>query len=164
MAVPEDTHDIPLILMHRPGDKPVARIRREFVQKLVSHINRKKWWHVPPLDPRAYQKRGRFLASSFGEAEFYGRPLDEPQRVKIANPLIGDEETICLSLFGQVISVPEPEERNFVKERLALDARMKRAALGEGYDSIVLLHPTTFAAFKKGGKIPRSIELNVLTH
>ena len=140
----------------------MARIRKQFVQKLVSHINRKNWWHVPPLDPDAYQKRGKFLASSFGEAEFYGRPLDEPQRVRIANPLMGDEETICLSLFGKVMSVPEPEERNFVRKRLALDARMKRTALGEGYDSIVLFHPRTFAVFKKTGKIPRSIELNVL--
>ena len=140
----------------------MARIKKEFVQKLVSHINRKDWWHVPPLDATAYRKRGKFLASSFGEAEFYGRPLDEPQRVTIANPLIGDEQTICLSLFGKVISVPEPEERKFVKERLALDARMKRAALGRGYDSIVLLHPRTFAVFKKAGNIPRSIELNVL--
>jgi len=128
----------------------------------VSHINKKDWWHVPPLDRHAYQKRGKFLAASFGEAEFYGRPLDKPQRVRIANPLVGDEETICRSLFGKVMSVPEPEERNFVKERLALDARMKRAALDEGYDSIVLLHQATFAAFKKAGKIPRSIELNLL--
>jgi len=140
----------------------VARIKKEFVQKLVSHINGKNWWHVPPLDATAYRRRGKFLASSFGEAEFYGRPLDEPQRVTIANPLIGDEQTICLSLFGKVISVPEPEERKFVKERLALDSRMKRAALERGYDSIVLLHPRTFAVFKRTGNIPRSVELNVL--
>jgi hypothetical protein len=137
-------------------------MRKEFIQKLVSHINKKDWWHVPPLDTHAYQKRGKFLASSFSEAEFYGRPLDEPQRVKIANPLIGDEQTIWRSLFGKVMSVPEPEDRTYLKERLALDARMKRAALDAGYDSIVLLHSRTFAAFKKHGKIPRSIELNVL--
>ncbi len=140
----------------------MPRIKKEFLGKLVSHINRKDWWHVPPLDPTAYRKRGKFLASSFGEAEFYGRPLDEPQRVKIANPLLGDEQSIWRVLFGKVIPVPEPEERNFLKERLALDARMKRAALSHGYDSIVILHPTTFATFKKTGKIPRSIELNLL--
>ena len=141
----------------------MARIKKEFVQKLVSHINRKDWWHVPPLDPAAYQKRGKFLASSFGDAEFYGRPLDEPQRVRIANPLVGDEETVWRCLFGKVISVPEPEEPEFVKERLAIDARMKRAAVAKEYDSIVIMHPTTFAAFKKTGKIPVSIELNVLS-
>jgi hypothetical protein len=132
------------------------------LRKLIAHINRKDWWHVPPLDPNAYRKRGKFLASSFEEAEFYGRPLDEPQRVKITNPIIGDEETVWRALFGKVISSPEPGERNFLKERLALDARMKRAALGEGYDSIAIMHPTTFTVFKKTGKIPRSIELNVL--
>lgn len=141
---------------------PVPRIKKEYLGKLVSHINRKNWWHVPPLDPKAYRKRGKFLASSFSEAEFYGRPLDEPQRVKIANPLLGDEKSVWRVLFGRVISVPEPEDRNFLKERLGLDARMKRAALDQGYDSIVILHPKTFATFKKTGKIPRSIELNVL--
>lgn len=140
----------------------MPRIKKEFLGKLVAHINRKDWWHVPPLDSNAYRKRGKFLASSFAEAELYGRPLDTPQRVTIANPLVGDEPTVCRALFGKVMSVPEPEDRSFLKERLALDARMKRAALDEGYDSIVLLHPTTFAVFKKTGKIPRSIELNVL--
>jgi hypothetical protein len=51
-------------------------LRDTHLQKLVRHINRKAWWHVPPRDPRAYEKRGKFLASSFREAEFYGRPHD----------------------------------------------------------------------------------------
>jgi hypothetical protein len=29
-----------------------------YVDKLIRHINRKDWWHVPPADSRAYQKRG----------------------------------------------------------------------------------------------------------
>src|ERR1051326_2557287 len=41
---------------------------------LISYINRKDWWHVPPEDPTAYQKRGMFLSSTFRQAEFYGRP------------------------------------------------------------------------------------------
>lgn len=52
--------------------------------KLIAHINRKSWWHVPPRDPRAYERRGKFYASSFREAEFYGRPLDDPERVSRA--------------------------------------------------------------------------------
>jgi hypothetical protein len=144
--------------------KTAPRIKKDSLRKLVSHINRKDWWHVPPLDRDAYRKRGKFLASSFGEAELYGRPLDTPQRVTVANPLVGDEPTVCRALFGKVVSVPEPEEHSFLKKRLALDARMKRAASKQGYDSIVIMHPTTFAAFKKAGKIPRSIELNVLDH
>jgi hypothetical protein len=51
------------------------------LQKLIKHINRKDWWHVRPADPRAYEKRGKFFTSSFGEAEFYGRPDDVPERV-----------------------------------------------------------------------------------
>jgi hypothetical protein len=51
------------------------------LQKLIKHINRKDWWHVRPADPRAYEKRGKFFTSSFGEAEFYGRTDDVPERV-----------------------------------------------------------------------------------
>src|SRR5258708_40252368 len=72
-----------------------------FFEKLVAHVNRKKWWHVPPRNPKAYSKRGQFLASSFREAEFWGRPLDEPLRVTVANPLISDEERIESELLGR---------------------------------------------------------------
>ena len=57
--------------------------------KLLARINRKDWWHVPPADPKAYQKRGKFLASTFREAEFWGRPLDIPVRVRVINLIIG---------------------------------------------------------------------------
>jgi hypothetical protein len=40
--------------------------------KIVALVNRKAWWHVPPQDPMAYGKRGKFFASSFSEVEFYG--------------------------------------------------------------------------------------------
>ncbi len=73
----------------------MLHIKKEFLANLISHINRKDWWHVPPLDAKAYQKPGKFLASSFAEAELYGRPLDLPQKVTITNPLIGDEPTVC---------------------------------------------------------------------
>src|SRR5690242_5715983 len=63
-------------------------------ERLIAFVNRKNWWHVPPVDPDAYRKRGKFLASTFEEAEFYGRPLDEPQRVVVTKPLIGDEQRI----------------------------------------------------------------------
>lgn len=42
-----------------------------FHEKLIAHVNRKDWWHVPPRDPSAYSKRGKFFASSFREAEFW---------------------------------------------------------------------------------------------
>jgi hypothetical protein len=127
-------------------------------EKLISHVNRKDWWHVPPQDPAAYTKRGKFLASSFREAEFWGRPLDEPQRVAITRPLVGDEESIEKELFGRRVS----REDIAVKERWTLDAKMRRAALAKGFDSIVLMAPKAFALFKARGKLPRSIELNIL--
>ena len=129
-----------------------------FFQKLIKHVNRKDWWHVPPQDPAAYIKRGKFLASSFSEAEFWGRPLDEPQRVAITRPLVGDEESIEKELFGRRVS----REDIAVKERWALDAKMRRAALAKGFDSIVLMAPKAFAQFRASGKLPRSIELNIL--
>src|SRR5580704_11326707 len=100
-------------------------------KKLIAHVNRKDWWHVPPRDPSAYSKRGKFLASSFREAEFWGRPLDEPQRVTVAQPLVGDEGAIERKLFGRRVS----SETISVKERWALDAKIKIAAQAKGYDS-----------------------------
>lgn len=128
-----------------------------FVESLIAHVNRKSWWHVPPRDPSAYGKRGKFLASSFREAEFWGRPLDEPQTVRITKPLIGDQETIEKQLFGRRVS----SEDIAIDERWKLDAKIKRAALRKGYDSIVLLAPRAFTEFQSTGKLPRSMELNV---
>jgi hypothetical protein len=128
-------------------------------ERLTAHVNRKKWWHVPPVDPNAYQKRGKFLASTYEESEFWGRPLDDAERVTIAKPLVGDEKTIERRLFGQ--TVPR-KGIHPIKERFALDAKMKRAALAKGYDSIVLMSPKAFCEFRSSGKLPRSIELNIL--
>src|ERR1700734_485348 len=127
-------------------------------ESLVAHVNRKMWWHVPPRDPNAYAKRGKFLASSFREAEFWGRPLDDPQRVAITKPLIGDEETIERILFGRRMS----NEDIAMEKRWSLDKKMKRAALARGYDSILLLSPKAFAAVRATGELPRRMELNVL--
>jgi hypothetical protein len=130
--------------------------------KLVAHINRKRWWHVPPQDPEAYRKRGKFCASSFHEAEFWGRPLDEPQRVAVSNPLVGDGDAIETELFGHPIPGPDPNFRRVLEWRWRVDARMRKAALARGYDSIVLITPAAFVAYTDAGKIPRSVELNVL--
>lgn len=132
-------------------------MRREFYQKTVAHVNRKNWWHVPPCDPAAYQKRGKFLASSFKEAEYWGRPLDEPQRVSIARPPIGDEETIEKALFGHRLS----NEDMSIKQRWQLDAKIKKAARAKGYDSVLLMTPKAFSGLKEEGKMPRCLELNV---
>ena len=136
-------------------------MNRVFYDKLVAHVNRKQWWHSPPVDPKAYEKRGMFLSSSFAECEFYGRPLDEPKRVAIAKPLVGDEKTIERQLFGHLVTNFEEEPRS-IAEIQALDAKRKRLALKKGYDSIILMSPKCFTEWKATGKIPRSIELNVL--
>jgi hypothetical protein len=67
-------------------------------------VNRKNWWHVPPANPNAYRERGKFLASSFREAEFWGRPLDDPQKVTVTRPLVGDDMAIEGELFGERLS------------------------------------------------------------
>jgi len=134
----------------------VMKLPASLVKKVVEHVNRKSWWHVPPQDPDAYRKRGKFLASSFVEAEFWGRPLDEPQRAEISRPLIGDEATIEKILLGRRIST----EQISMQRRWALDARLKRKAVSRGYDSIVIMSPRAFAGFKSTGKLPRSLELN----
>jgi len=138
--------------------RSTLKLRSDLYNRVVSHINRKAWWHVPPIDPEGYKKRGKFLSSSFARAEFWGRPLDEPQRAKVIKPLVGDESTIERKLFGRRVS----NENITIEQRFNLDARMRKKALAKGYDSILLLAPTTFARLKDTGEIPRSLELNIL--
>jgi hypothetical protein len=135
----------------------MATAKQEFLKRLTAHINRKHWWHSPPQDRAAYSKRGKFYASTFKEAEFWGRPLDVPERVRVTRPLVGDEPTIMGRLH---LPMFDHDERT-VEERYALDAKMRKAALKLGYDSIVLMTQRAFRRFKETGNIPRSIELNV---
>jgi hypothetical protein len=128
-------------------------------ERLIAFVNRKAWWHVPPRDPDAYEKRGKFLASSYLEAEFWGRPLNDAQKVTVASPLIGDEATIERTLFGKRVS----HENMGMDRRWRLDARMKRAALAKGYDSILLMSAQGFRRFRSTSVVPRSLELNILT-
>ena len=135
------------------------------IELAASLINKRKWWHVPPFDPNAYAKRGKFYSSTFREAEFYGRPNDVPDRVRVRRPVIGDEVTIETTLFGEYLSGSLPNGSRAgkaIEARLALDGKMKRTALRMGYDSIVLMTPDGFAKFRETGRLPRSIELNVL--
>lgn len=96
----------------------------------------------------ASEKRGKFLASTYKEAEFWGRPLHQPEKVWVEKPLIGDQETIEKTIFGKRVSDEGVEMEN----RFALDAKIKKAALAKGYDSIVLMAPKAFAEFKKNGR------------
>lgn len=126
------------LMAKKVGLEAAEKSRSIFYEKLIAHVNRKDWWHVPPRDPSAYSKRGKFLGSSFKEAEFWGRPLDQPEEVLIARPLVGDEDRIEIVLFGKRISAEDIS----IEKRWAIDAKMKRAALAMGFDSIVLLTPS----------------------
>jgi len=61
-------------------------------------------------------------------------------------------------LFGRRVSADDMS----MEERWALDAQMRQAALAKGFDSIVLMTQKAFSEFKASGKIPRSLELNIL--
>ncbi len=129
---------------------------------LVARINRKDWWHVRPNDPSAYVKRGKFYSSTFQESLFWGRPLDAPERIKVWNPLIGDEREVWRVLFGKQMRCPGLSSQRLLTWRWRVDAQMRMAALKKGYDAIAILSPPAFKKFKTG-QLPYSIELNVLS-
>lgn len=129
---------------------------------LIEKINRKGWWHVPPADPHAYAKRGKFYSSTFRESLFWGRPLNTPERVEIRNPVIGDEPEVWRILFGKEMKGPGLDLPSLLKWRWSLDARMKRTALKKGYDAIAIMSTPAFKKFN-AGRLPCGIELNVLS-
>jgi hypothetical protein len=125
-------------------------------ERIVRHVNRKQRWHVTPADPNAYKERGKFLTSSYAKAAFYGRPLDEPQKMSIARPLVGDENTIA-----SILGIPTQYDGMTLEQVAVHDAKWRNAALRKAYDSILLMAPRCFAMFKETGKLPRSLELNM---
>lgn len=147
--------------------KRLPQMKKAHRQALIDRINRKDWWHVPPVDPHAYEKRGKFYASTFREAEFWGRPLDTPERVQVENPLIGDEAHVEKVLFGKILKHPDlnldktPHPR-VVTWRFGMDAKMRKLALARGYDAIVILSRPGFKKLRTQGRLPISIELNIL--
>lgn len=132
---------------------------------LIQKINNSAWWHVPPQNPTAYKKRGKFLASTYKQAEFYGRPNDESNEVRVRNPVYGfSEEEILIKLFGRsmVISLLKSvtDDENFYEARIALDAKIYQKARQLDYDAVVLMTPSGKMALQKRKK-PNSIELNL---
>ncbi len=133
---------------------------------LIEKINKADWWHVPPSDKFAYQKRGKFLASTYHQAEFYGRPNLYPEKVKIENPVFGFSEfEILKTLFGQTAEAKSlkdsEDDYNFYEKRIALDAEMFQKATSLGYDAIVLICKSAKKSLMQNKK-PNSIELNLL--
>ena len=119
-------------------------------EKLIARIIRKDWLHIPPSDPQASQLCGMFLASTFREAEFWGRFLDTPIRVNIGNPLIGDEDAIQTELYVIPPQYPGDDSSRLLEWRWRLDAKLNEAALTKEYDAIVLLSSNGYA--KPAGK------------
>ena len=126
--------------------------------KLIAQVNKKDWWHVPPAEGNAaYQKRGQFFSPDYKTAEFYGRPLDDAQKVQIQKPLVGDEQTIAKEL-----GIP-PQKEGMTREQIAAhDEKWAKAAKQKGYDSIALMSPQGWADYQKTGKVPKDVELNTL--
>ena len=95
---------------------------------LIQIINAGEWWHVTPRDSDAYKKRGKFLASTYLQAEFYGRPKLEPERVEIKNPIFGfSENEISKQLFKStelnLLEDTENAKKDFYQKRIVLDAK-----------------------------------------
>ncbi len=136
---------------------------------LINKINKSFWWHTSPGDPNAYKKRGKFLASTYSQAEFYGRPNMEPEKVHISNPLFGfSEKEILEQLFPgmseELLKDAEGNDdydKNWYNKRIALDGKMYRQAKKMGYDTIALLAPKGKKYLERNRK-PRSIELNLI--
>ena len=103
-----------------------------------------------------------FLASSYREAEFYGRPLDHALRAVVLNPLIGDERTIEAELLMQPSVYPGDDHPELLEWRWALDKELRTQAMAKGYDAIALLSTSSYTRFTTEDKLPRSIELNLL--
>lgn len=147
--------------------KKEVKTAEEIKEILVDKINRSEWWHVLPRDPEAYNKRGKFLASTYRQAEFYGRPCDIPERVFISKPVYGfSEKELLDQLFpgknnSYFLDKFEEHRANWYQERIELDAKMYRMAKYLGYDAIVLVGRTGREELERNRK-PYSIELNLL--
>ncbi|MEK7398759.1 MAG: hypothetical protein AAB116_17640 [Candidatus Poribacteria bacterium] len=124
--------------------------------KIISHINSHRWWRTTLPDEKIIKARGLFYASSYKEAEFYGRPIDTPFKVNVKKPLFGDEAYIMRALSLQL-----PTQDIGIKERFALDAKMMRLATAKDYDSIALVTTKAYEMYLNTGVIPRSIELQI---
>jgi hypothetical protein len=133
---------------------------------LIEKVNKSHWWHVVPSDPKSYEKRGKFFASTYSQASFYGSPKDKPERVFIQNPLCGtSEKEILKKLFPanhkELSKEVADEEGGWYRRRISLDSKILKKAKQNGYDAIVLIGSGGKRGLEKNRK-PNSIELNIL--
>lgn len=132
---------------------------------LINKINQSLWWHVAPKDFTAYKKRGKFFASTYKQTEFYGRPNDIPERIKILNPICGTSEINILKVlfpmdYKKLYVSVLGDHKDWYKRRIKLDSKMYQKAKSMGYDAIVLLGSNASECLMKNRK-PHSIELNL---
>ncbi len=140
-------------------------MKKKYTQILINKINQSLWWHVTPQDPNAYKKRGKFLASTYLQASFYGRPNDIPEKVNISNPVCETSEMKILKiLFPTDYKKLDISHTGYgagcYEERINLDSKMYKKAKSLGYDAIVLLGSNAKKYLMKNRK-PYSIELNI---
>ena len=132
---------------------------------LINKINQSLWWHVAPKDLTAYKKRGKFFASTYKQAEFYGRPNDIPEKVDISNPVYGISEIKILKIlfpieYRDLCFAVERGGKDWYGRRIELDAKMYQKAKSMGYDAILLLGGNGEKYLIKNRK-PHSVELNL---
>ena len=125
-------------------------------QKLINRVNRKAWWRTCMPNKKAIRDRGLFFASSFEEAEFYGRPLDTPFRVRIENPIIGHFDHIQKQLLCNTVEFNDTITGIFVHDKL-----LKERAQQQGFDSIIVISESSHKKYCLENRLPRSMELNV---
>ncbi|HEY4503901.1 MAG TPA: hypothetical protein VJJ28_02240 [Candidatus Paceibacterota bacterium] len=132
---------------------------------LIEKVNKSVWWHVTPYDRGAYKKRGKFLSSTYKQAEFYGRPCDIPEKVSISNPLYGTSEMEILQVlfpkeYNGLCATFEHDYEDWYERRIELDSKMYQQAKRMGFDAIVLLD-SNGKKYLINNKKPHSIELNL---
>lgn len=125
-------------------------------KKLIQRVNRKAWWRTCLPSKKAIRDRGLFFTSSFEEAEFYGRPLDTPFRVKIENPIIGSFAYIQKQLLDKTVKYEDTIKTIFDHDKL-----LKERAHKQGFDSIIVLSGSGHRQYYRGNKLPRNMELNI---
>ena len=140
-------------------------MKKDIKKILINKINKSLWWHVTPRDPKSYEKKGKFLASTFHMAEFYGRPNDIPERVQISNPLYGASEKEVLKVlfpaeYNDLICDLGDNDEGWYIRRVELDSKIYEKAKILGFDSVVLFG-TNGEKYLMNNRKPNSIELNL---
>lgn len=140
-------------------------MKTKLKEVLINKMNQSLWWHVAPGDLSAYKKRGKFFASTYIQAEFYGRPNDIPEKVKISNPIYGTSEINILKIlfpmdYKKIYTSILSDPKDWYDRRIKLDAKMYQKAKSMGYDAIALLGSNGEKYLMKNKK-PYSIELNL---